>query len=276
MEPKRILTPKIDLIFKIVFGSEQNIDILTSFLQAALDLPAEEYDSITLANPYLSPESLIGKTAILDIKIKTTTGKVIGVEMQVQSIPEMRERLVFYASKMIAEQALRGDEYSVIQKVISIVIADFVLISENDFYHNRYHLHDPQTGSTFTDIVEIHTLELPKIPQDGDAPLLNWLRLFNADNEEELKELAERSEEMRKTVAIIEQLSEDEKMQRLAEAAEKNRRDEASRLQGAYREGREEGREEVARNMLEEGLSDELIARVTGLPLAEIEKLRAQ
>lgn len=47
-----------------------------------------------------------------------------------------------------------------------------------------------------------------------------------------------------------------------------------------YEEGREEGREEVriedARNMIAENLSDELINRVTKLPLEKIQQLREE
>jgi len=39
-------------------------------------------------------------------------------------------------------------------------------------------------------------------------------------------------------------------------------------------EAREEGREEIARNALEEGVSDEMIHKITGLSLDEIKQLK--
>ena len=291
MEPRTFFTPKMDIIFKIVFGSTHNTDILKGFLQSVLDLPATEYQHIDIANPYISPEDLVGKSVILDIKVTTTSGRIINVEMQVQQIRGMRERMVFYASKMIVDQAKRGDEYDQLKKVISIVIADFRMISENEAYHNCYRLYDQRSGSTFSDVMEIHTLELPKLPKaatEEDGLLLDWLRLFNAQSQHELAELAERSKEMRKAVSIIEELNADEHIRQLAEAEEKLRRDNAALLSGARRDGIEEGRLEgikegieegklaVAKRLLSSGMDIQQIADVTELSFDEIAKLQKE
>ena len=295
MEPRQFFTPKMDIIFKIVFGSTRNEDILKDFLQSVLDIPAHEYQHIDITNPYISPEDLVGKSVILDIKVTTISGKIINIEMQVQQIPEMRERMVFYASKMMEEQAKRGDEYSQLKKVINIVIADFRMIDEDEMYHILFLLHDERSGVTFSDIMEIHTLELPKLPKEAtaeDGQLLDWLRLFNAQSREEMAELAERSLEMRKAVSIIEELNADEQIRQMAEAAEKLRRDNASRLSGAHREGKREGIEIgievgkregievgkliVAQKLLSLGVDIQQIALATELSVDEIAKLQKE
>lgn len=102
----------------------------------------------------------------------------------------MRERILYYLSKMTLDQIGAGEHYSKIQKVISIIIAaDHILIGENDNRHNRYLFHDSKTGSTFTDKMEINTLDLMKKPDENtDNPdLQKWVNLFNADTEEELE-----------------------------------------------------------------------------------------
>jgi len=80
----------------------------------------------------------------------------------------MRERIVYYPSKMITEQMSKSDPYHKVKKVISIVITDYKLITENKYYHNTYHLYDKNTDSTFSDVLSINTLELPKLPSDRD------------------------------------------------------------------------------------------------------------
>ena len=47
-------------------------------------------------------------------------------------------------------------------------------------------------------------------------------------------------------------------------------------LQKGRKEGREEGRKEVARKLLDEGESHERVARLTGLKLADVNKLAKQ
>jgi hypothetical protein len=55
------MSPKNDLIFKLIFGDERNLEILTNFLQAALDVPKDEYESVVILDPHELPEILGGK-----------------------------------------------------------------------------------------------------------------------------------------------------------------------------------------------------------------------
>ena len=128
-------------------------------------------------------------------------------------------------------------------------------------------------------MMEIHTLKLPKLPKaatEEDGLLLDWLRLFNAQSQHELAELAERSMEMRKAVSIIEELNADEHIRQLAEAEEKLRRDNAALLSGARRDGIEEGRRGVAKRLLSSGMDIQQIADVTELSIDEIAKLQKE
>jgi predicted transposase/invertase (TIGR01784 family) len=76
-----ILSPKSDFIFKLIFGDERNIDILQNFLQAVLDLDASEYSKIAVVDPHLKREAEEDKLGVLDVKIHTTSGNVIDVEI---------------------------------------------------------------------------------------------------------------------------------------------------------------------------------------------------
>jgi predicted transposase/invertase (TIGR01784 family) len=300
---KSILSPKSDTIFKSIFGNPQNVDILTGFLQAVLDLPEEDYEELALVNPNLNGETPDGKTGIVDVLVKTKSGKSIDIEIQNLAMPEMKERIVYYASKMVAGQAKKGESYGAIKKVVCIVITDYKLIKDSPAYHNRYKLYDAKTGSEFTELLEIDTLELPKLPsaQDG-TELFDWLRFLKSREKGELTMLAEHNPKLKRAVAVLMELSEDEKTRMRYEAEEKARRDELSRMQGAYRDGEQrglaigeqrglaigeqrglsrgrevgelDGKKFVARRMLSMGLDLADIAEATDLPLEEVEKLR--
>ena len=49
----KILSPMSDVIFKLIMGTEYSIELLTDFLLAVLNLSPDEYDEITISNPYL-------------------------------------------------------------------------------------------------------------------------------------------------------------------------------------------------------------------------------
>ena len=123
--------------------------ILSDFLKAVLDLPAEEYQGLTVVDPYLRKESIEDKFGILDIKLKTKSQKTIDVEVQVKAQPSLWKRMQYYTAKMLVEQVQSGNKYEQLTRAISILIADFVLIKENDVYHNRFRLYDEKTQARF-------------------------------------------------------------------------------------------------------------------------------
>jgi len=82
---KKILLPKSDVIFKLIFGSLKNIDLLSDFLRAALRLPDDEFTELTIIDPHLLREYPDGKMGILDVKAKTKSGKILHIDIQLLS-----------------------------------------------------------------------------------------------------------------------------------------------------------------------------------------------
>ena len=269
----KLLKRTNDLIFKVIFGSEKNIDILEDFLKAALRLPDEEFSYLRIANPFSTIDKIDDKTVILDVKVYTKSKHVINVEMQVSDDPDLRNRIVFYAAKNLTEQMHRGDDYT-LKKVVNILITDFILIKENDVYHNIYHLHDAKTGSTFTELIEINTLEIPKLKECDESPLTDWLRFLSTDKEEELKMLGQKNEKIEKATNPLYELSKDEETRMLYDAREKTKWAEQSRLRGAEEKGVLKGLTETAKNFLRMGLSPQQVMEGTGLEMDEIERIR--
>ncbi|MCL1861187.1 MAG: Rpn family recombination-promoting nuclease/putative transposase [Proteobacteria bacterium] len=268
------LSPRNDLVFKLLFGDAKDTGPLTDFLQAALDLPSDDYLNIVLVDPHLNGEGINDKRGILDIKAKTATGKMVDIEIQIAEQPQMRERIVFYLSRLITEQIGRGENYRKIERSICILITYYVQIPENGCYHNCYRLHDPRTGSEFTDLVEVNTLELPKLPHNTDGSALwSWLKFMGSREEEELKMLAEKNPQIGKAVARLQELSEDERIRLLAESREKMEWDNAARIQAAKEKGLEEGLLSVARTALKKNLPIEEIMALTGLSKEKIQSL---
>ena len=156
MEP---LSPKNNLVFKLLFGEPTRLNLLSSFLQAVLDLPAEEYGRLVIVDPHLRREYPEDELGVLDVKIHTTTGKVIDVEIQVEPQTYIWERVLFYAARLTTEQLKSGVNYLEIKKAISIIIADWDLTAKDSgHYHHRFRLHDERTGYRFPDLFEINTL----------------------------------------------------------------------------------------------------------------------
>jgi predicted transposase/invertase (TIGR01784 family) len=279
---KEILKPRTDVVFKRLMSDKR---LLVSFLQSALDLPPEDYDNVQIVDPHLLGERPGDKLGVLDVKLTTARGNVVDIEVQLSPTPEMRERVLFYLSSMVTEQVRQGEDYRRIKRAICILITAYEEIHDSPFYHNKYWFHDPDSGSLFSRAMEIHTLELPKLPEQGDeTKLCAWLEFIRATKEEEFEMLAQRDPDIGSAVVKLKELSQDERLRELAISREKLAWDIASRERGAKEEGRAEGRAEgqneaqraIARNLLELALPLEEIARATGLSLSEIQQLQAE
>jgi predicted transposase/invertase (TIGR01784 family) len=284
---KPLLSPRNDLVFKLIFGDAKDTSLLIGFLQSVLDLPAGEYEEAQIVDPRLSADAPEDKEGILDVKVKTRTGKIVDIEIQIAEHPRMRERVVFYLARMVAGQIGRGGDYREIKRSISILITDYVQIPENGRYHNRYRLYDRRSGSEFTDLLEVNTLELPKLPPDEDGTAQwQWMKFLDARKEEELTRLAEKNPQIARAVSRLAELSRDERTRLLAESREKLQWDIAAREQEAakkgWKEGWEEGRGEgrgegerdaqlaIARKALSKNMPVEDVMDLTGLSLEEI------
>jgi predicted transposase/invertase (TIGR01784 family) len=66
---------------------------------------------------------------IVDVKVKTGSGHIIDVEIQVNPFPHLEKRISFYKSKLIAGQTEEGDGHEVIRRVIRVCIVDHPLFS---------------------------------------------------------------------------------------------------------------------------------------------------
>ena len=291
------LSPTNDFVFKKVFGG--NPTVLEDFLKSVLDLPAEEYKDLIVVDPNLDQEFIEDKLGVLDVKINTNSGKIIDVEVQIRPQRSIWKRMLFYTAKMVVEQVKSGHQYKQINRVISILIADFVMVKENEAYHNRFRLYDENTRARFPDSIEINVLELPKIEESDGTQLGNWMRFFRASTEEDFMTVAQTNPAIKEAWGVIKFLSGDERNRALAEAREKARMDLDSWLGDARHEGRQEGLQEgrqeglqegrqeglhegqqkekleIARNALREELPIETVVKLTGLSIEEVKRLAA-
>ncbi|MCL2020290.1 MAG: Rpn family recombination-promoting nuclease/putative transposase [Oscillospiraceae bacterium] len=274
---RAILPVKSDVVFRLFFGDERDTGELIRFLKSFLRLAEDDYDEIEIADPHLLREFDGDKLAIIDIKLRTKSKKTIHIEIQLRISPELKERIIYYSSKLITEQIGSGDDYDTIKKVISIIILEDTLIKDSPKYHHRFVMYDQEAGVEFSDLMEIHTLELNKLPTSTDGTeLYDWAKFINAETEEELDMLTERNPQFRPTVVKLRELSADEKARDAYERREKARRDHNMYVRDAERKGRAEGILNVARNALQRKMPIADIADITGLPLKEIELLQQQ
>jgi predicted transposase/invertase (TIGR01784 family) len=73
----------------------------------------------------------------------------------------MKKRSLYYLSRLYSEQLKQGDKYRILNGAIGINILNFNLLN-NDRYHNHYLFKENETNEIYTDLIQIHIIELPK------------------------------------------------------------------------------------------------------------------
>ena len=280
---KTILPVKSDVVFRLFYADERNEEFLIGLLKSMLRLPEEDYHKIEIADPHLLREFDGDKLAIVDVKLYTKSRKVIHIEIQLKVNAELRSRVILYNAKLITEQIGSGDDYEAINKVITILITEENMIASSPNYHHRFMLYDADAGVEFSDLLEIHTLELRKLPEGSDGTeLYDWAKFIDAETEEELVMIEERNPTIGKAIVKLRELSADEKARDLYERREKARRDRVAENKWARQQGIQEGIQqgiqqvklEIVRNAFQIGINIDDIVKLTGLNRNEVECIR--
>src|SRR5665213_3073941 len=100
------VNPKIDFVFRKLFGSDENKDILISLINSIVG-PLIHITDLTIKNPYIFEEYLESKSSILDIKAKDQSGIWYDIEMQVAGQTVYGQRATYYVSKVFVDQLVK-------------------------------------------------------------------------------------------------------------------------------------------------------------------------
>ena len=296
MKNTKTLSPKLDVVFQALFGEVGNESITKGFLETILE---RKIDSIDLSrNPILRREFKDEKLGVLDIIAKLDENEICNIELQIVDKKNIIERILYYWSRLYSRQIKSGEYYKILQKAIVILITDFKLenLEELD-YHSRWKIMEDKQGKKIilTQKLEIDIIELPKIigKEKEQDNLLDWLYFLENPKSERVTEKMKENENLKEAVKKLDNLSEDEKMQRIADLRQKAIMDEKAiyekgleiGLEKGIQRGMEKGIEkgimegsqkekiEIAKKMLELKIDIETIAKATGLTEQEIEKI---
>ena len=238
------INPRVDFAFKILFGSEENTDILLPFINSVLSLP-NPLTELTLLNPYNHKTHSTGKLSILDIKARDGLGHLYNIEMQMTDQVGYSQRALYYWSKLYSQQLKEGEDFATLNKTISIHVLNFNHFDEPD-YHNIYHILNAKTKTRSFEDLELHFIELKKFDKDLahlTTALDRWTTFLSRAEQWERNFIPEElriDPAIEKAAQALDMLSLDEEEREIYEAKLKWLRDES----GTFKKIREEGREE--------------------------------
>lgn len=235
-----IMKPKIDFCFKELM---EFAEVRRGFIAAVLGISPEEVVSTELKPTHLRVKHQKDKLGILDVHVILNGEIQIDMEIQVAQFLFWRERSLFYLSKMYSDIILAGEGYQVLGKCIHVGILDFILFEEDEEYYSCFHLWEDKRRRIYSDKLEIHIVELPKLAEREypETALLKWARFFNAEKKEEFEMVAKTDPHIQKAYDQLLYMSGNEEKRLLYEARQKALNDYNTQMYSNWHDGYSEG-----------------------------------
>nr|VFK41558.1 MAG: conserved hypothetical protein (putative transposase or invertase) [Candidatus Kentron sp. TC] len=292
----KYINPYTDFGFKKLFGGEANKDLLMDFLNQLL--PARhQIAELQFKNPEQLPALPRERKAVFDIFCESANGERFIVEMQKAKLHFFEDRSLFYTTFPIREQAKKGGWSFRLMPIYFIAILDFEYDEGNQKRRllREVALRD-QDGELFFDKLHFRFLQMPlftKREHELENRFDKWVYfLKNLPTFDHIPRILDEPIFQKAfDVAALANLDEEQYAfyeQNLLDywttkAAFDTAREEGWRdgRDKGREEGREKGREEgahrkaleIAASLRESGLASAEIARITGLPMRDVENL---
>ena len=301
----KFLDPKNDYCFKRIFGSERNKDILIHFLNDMLVLrETGPIKQVSFLKTVQDPDIASKKQSIVDVLCVDEHGKQLIIEMQVARTTGFEKRAQYYAAKAYVNQLNKSEEYRNLKEIIFLAITDFIMFPQKEAYKSDHFILDHQSRERDLKDFSFTFLELPKFSlaiHQLQTMTEKWCYFFkHADetkeadldriigsdlilkrayeelnqfswNEEELHTYEQALKQQRDARAIEEAKWEDvkkiEREKGIQEGIEKG-------MQVGIEKGMEKERNKVVFSMLQNGISMDVVAEITGLSVEQIEALK--
>ena len=164
----KYIDPLTDFGFKFIFGSEPNKDILIDFLNAIFQGSKVIVD-LTYNNTESTGENQLSRDVFFDLLCTGQDGEQFIIEMQRKMQSHFMDRCMYYASRIISEQAPdSGEDWNYTIKgvyLIAILDFDFKLNPGKD-YLVPIKLINTNTQTLFYDKIAFLFLELRKFDKE--------------------------------------------------------------------------------------------------------------
>ena len=275
----KYINPYTDFGFKKLFGEEGNKALLIDFLNQLLPLHHQIAD-LTFQNVEQLPDTIEERKAFFDIHCKSSSGERFIVEMQKAKVDFFKDRMMYYLTYPIREQAQRGEWNFELSAIYFIAVLDFWYEPEKTAEFHRYVMFKDQHDMPFYEKLGLIFLQMPafkKTESELETHFDKWAYfLKNLEKMNDIPQILNESVfaqafNTAEVANFSKQQREDYEKSRLSYIGIKQVTETAEN--DGVKKGEHKRNLEIAKNLKQMGLSDIDIQKATGLTLEEIEKI---
>ena len=297
-EKNKVIPMTYDMVFKSVLQDKESEGYLIDLINGITGIKKEYLKgNIVFKNTELQKDEIKEKKKATDLIIEVKEN-IINLEMNKNYYNGLFEKNDRYIDKIKDGLVSKGDKYIKQKKLIQINFDDFERFDERIVI--KFRMMDEEKGLIRSDYVyntdvEIYHINLKRINKMYyNKNKLNKfekeLLLMTLDNEEELTKTSKGCKEMEKVAKKISRVSREEELEGIYDVEEQEKfirdRIRAHAATEGFEQGLEQGLESgiekgikegiitVAKNLIKQGTSEEVISSCTGLSISKIKDLK--
>ena len=278
----QFLDVRTDFAFKRVFGSEQSKAVLIDFLNAVIDFGSERITDLTIVDPYQIPLLKGMKDSYVDVKAVLSNQSKVIIEIQVLNVEGFEQRVLYNAAKLYSTQLKKTDIYTSLEPIIALTITDFVMFPDIPKVISCWSLRKREFLLKYSDDIELVFIELPKFSKtekELESIADKWIYFIKHAGElnfipQSFTELPLREAfEIASTACLSEEELEVQFKRKDFIWLQRGAREKAVKegLALGIQQGIEQEKMEIARNMLRENVTADIISKCTGLSQEAVE-----
>lgn len=286
----KFYTAKYDAMFKAIFCKKENEDLLKFLLEKCLN---KKITIKQIHSPELLKKNIYEKGKTLDVLVEVE-GEIINIEVNSGYYSNLHRRNASYIFEKYAEGIKKGEDYSKMNNYIQINFTCNLPKYKPEL--GKYTLTDKKSGIEYIDnltIYEYNVDKMKKMCYNKGNHEYDFIAMLNSDKKE-LEKICGGNKYMEKFKEEVEKLNNNKEMVEFLSAEKeaellRNTLMNEAKFDG-LKEGREEGikkgikegilkgqkeeKIEIAKNMIKDSMSIDLIIKYTGLTKEEIENLK--
>jgi predicted transposase/invertase (TIGR01784 family) len=286
-----IIKPTSDLFIASHWSNPKNEASLLSLLSGVMtDIGQPPIKKATVLNPFNIQDYPLDKQIRLDVRVEDEVGSLYNVEVQRYTHAAFFERMLYFWTETYGSQLKRGDDYTLLRPVRSIIITEFSVFPLLKRLHAVFELRSRENPEVLlSDHCQMHVLRLGDLQRNNlegldqfASDLQRWMQfwVFGSELEEdEMSTMLKDCPPVQATYEDFKRFTADPVMREKVKARERFLTEQQLMMNHSREEGREEGEAigekkakiETANLMKQKGYSVAEITELTGLHPEEVE-----
>ncbi len=286
-----ILPPSDDRVFKLILTAPEAKPVLMDLIAAIIQRPVV---NVVVRNNEIPPGDTEEKAERFDVNCQTDDGSQVDLEIQASRIEEdvggkhqnLKGKSIYYLCDLHSSQPSKGvRRYDRLARTYQVTFCSYTVFPDRAEYLNSFSMRHDQDNELLSDAIHIVYVELSKLQEimkksvTDMTDLEKWAIFFRYASEptcrETVNEVIASKEVLQMAGDLLMSISQDERERAVFRSRRMYQTDMQSNIATAEDRGRTERDMEYIKNLTRLGFTLEQIMEISGLPLEEVEHLRA-